>query len=57
MEMRKEQQTNKVLTVRGQNFWQVINILSAQVCCIKKTFKASETLWTFTVNLIASLYK
>lgn len=57
MEMRKEQQTNKVLPVRGQNLWQVINILSAQVCCIKKTLKASEDLWTFTVDLIAFLYK
>lgn len=40
--MRKEQQTNKLLPVRGQDLWQVINILNAQICCIKETFKASE---------------
>lgn len=55
--MRKEPQTNKLLPVRGKDLWQVINILSAQICCIKKTFKASENVWTFTVNLMASLYK
>lgn len=32
----------KLLPIRSQNLWQIINILGVHICYIKKTFEASE---------------